>query len=270
MRLTEYSFWITLFGLFTGIHAGINLISNLTRALGVHNNSMGHFAYFWSLCGLHIVSVILSALVLWKAEKIAEFFDRSDKYGSASGRNESVKWEGWSVKLKWVLWQRQCEQKVLAPEERHCPFCVKDSAIPALQKMGCTVSAVMAHQFVFVNRYLEIVATLEISHHRSSPLVLTWREEHIHVPSLLLGSYEPVIRWGMALGWLEKRDSANAKQISNCFWTGKQKGSFRNSSHFLGMYFKRSKRVCLHATVLKVFFGSEQAIHAFIYWANIH
>jgi len=79
MRLTEYSFWITLFGLFTGIHAGINLISNLTRALGVHNNSMGHFAYFWSLCGLHIVSVILSALVLWKAEKIAEFFDRSDK-----------------------------------------------------------------------------------------------------------------------------------------------------------------------------------------------
>jgi hypothetical protein len=48
------------------------------------------------------------------------------------------------------------------------------------------------------------------------------------------------------------------------------KGSFRNSSHFLGMYFKRSKRFCFHATILKVFFGSEQAIHAFIYWANIY
>jgi hypothetical protein len=93
MRLTEYSFWITLFGLFTGIHAGINLISNLTRVLGGHNNSMGHFAWFWSLCGLHIVSVILSALVLWKAEKIADFFDRSDKPSPASGRSESVKVE---------------------------------------------------------------------------------------------------------------------------------------------------------------------------------
>ncbi len=86
LRLTEYSFWITLFGLFTGIQAGVNLISNLTRAFGPHNNSTGDFAFFWSLCGLHILSVILAALILWKAETIAAFLKRSDKPSPASGR----------------------------------------------------------------------------------------------------------------------------------------------------------------------------------------
>ena len=79
-KLTDYSFWITIFGLFTGIHSGIQLISNFFRVLSTSNNSMGYFQYVWSYCGLHIISVILSVLVIWKANEIASFLSRlSDK-----------------------------------------------------------------------------------------------------------------------------------------------------------------------------------------------
>ncbi len=88
-RLTDYSFWITIFGLFTGIHSGIQLISNFFRVISTSNNSMSYFQYFWSYCGLHVVSVILSVLVIWKANEIANFLSRLNKPMNA-GSNTGV------------------------------------------------------------------------------------------------------------------------------------------------------------------------------------
>jgi len=75
-QLTDYSFWVTLFGLFTGIHSGIKLASGLltcvktSDAIGVYFQNIGKYH------GADILSVIISVLVIWKAKRIADMLRR--------------------------------------------------------------------------------------------------------------------------------------------------------------------------------------------------
>jgi len=77
-QLTDYSFWVTLFGLFTGIQSGIKLVSGLLRWV---NTSQAIGMYFQNILKYHgadILAVIVSVLVIWKANKIADML-RSTK-----------------------------------------------------------------------------------------------------------------------------------------------------------------------------------------------
>ncbi len=88
-RLTDYSFWIIIFGLFAGIHSGILLISNFFSALTSSKGSMGYFQFVWTYGGQYIISVIISVLVIWKANEIASFLRHfSDKPGNTESITE--------------------------------------------------------------------------------------------------------------------------------------------------------------------------------------
>ncbi len=78
-RLTDYSFWITICGLFIGIHSGIKLISGLFRVISTNNKSVSYFEFIWPHCGPHMVSVVLSVLLIWKANDIAKLLTHIGK-----------------------------------------------------------------------------------------------------------------------------------------------------------------------------------------------
>ena len=88
-RLTDYSFWIVICGLFTGIHAGVELISSLFRVIG-RNNFMSFFEFVWINWGQHIMSVVLSILIIWKANGIAKFIRRIGNKGVADSNPEEA------------------------------------------------------------------------------------------------------------------------------------------------------------------------------------
>jgi len=77
-KLTDYSFWIKIFGLYLGLHSGIQLISNLFRVFGTNRAGEGYFTFIWSRCGAYIISFVLSVVVIWKAREIAKFLKFSD------------------------------------------------------------------------------------------------------------------------------------------------------------------------------------------------
>jgi hypothetical protein len=76
-QLTDYSFWITLFGLFTGIHAGIKLLSGLLRWVNTSQAIGVYFQNIWKYHGTDILSVIVSVVVIWKAKRIADMLRRT-------------------------------------------------------------------------------------------------------------------------------------------------------------------------------------------------
>ena len=71
-QLTDYSFWVTLFGLFTGIQSGIKLVSGLLRWVTTSQKMGMYFQNILKYHGADILSVIVSVLVIWKANRIAE------------------------------------------------------------------------------------------------------------------------------------------------------------------------------------------------------
>ena len=78
-QLTDYSFWITIFGLFTGIHSGIKLVSGLLKWVNTNQAIGMYFQNIWKHHGTDILSVIVSVLVIWKANRIADML-RSSKH----------------------------------------------------------------------------------------------------------------------------------------------------------------------------------------------
>jgi hypothetical protein len=79
IRLTDYSFWTRLFGLFIGMRSGIKLLSELLRLISPSSVKGDYFVYLLSHQGVHIVSVFLSVLVIWKAERISDLLSRAEK-----------------------------------------------------------------------------------------------------------------------------------------------------------------------------------------------
>ena len=69
----DYSFWIKIFGLYIGLHSGIQLISNLFRLAGISRGGQSYFTFIWSHCGTYIITFIFSVLVIWKAQVIAKY-----------------------------------------------------------------------------------------------------------------------------------------------------------------------------------------------------
>ena len=78
-QLTDYSFWVTLFGLFTGIQSGIKLVSGLLRWVNTSQGIGVYFQSIWKYHGTDILSVIVAVLVIWKANRISEML-RSTKH----------------------------------------------------------------------------------------------------------------------------------------------------------------------------------------------
>jgi hypothetical protein len=82
-QLTDYSFWVTLFGLFTGIHSGIKLVPGLLRWVNTSQGIGVYFQTIWKYHGTDILSVIVAVLVIWKANRIADML-RSTKHTIAT------------------------------------------------------------------------------------------------------------------------------------------------------------------------------------------
>ena len=78
VTLTDYSFWIKIFGLYIGLRSGIQLISNLFRVFGIKPSGQSYFTFVWSYCGTYIITFILSVFVIWKAREIAKYLKRLD------------------------------------------------------------------------------------------------------------------------------------------------------------------------------------------------
>ncbi len=76
-QLTDYSFWVTLFGLFTGIHSGIKLVPGLVRRVNTSQGICVYFQTIWKYHGTDILSVIVAVLVIWKANRIADMLRRT-------------------------------------------------------------------------------------------------------------------------------------------------------------------------------------------------
>ena len=69
VKLTDYSFWITIFGLFTAIQSGIKFISGTLRCI---DKSIGEFFQnMWKYNSMNILAVVLAVVVIWKANSIA-------------------------------------------------------------------------------------------------------------------------------------------------------------------------------------------------------
>jgi len=84
IRLTDYSFWARLFGLFIGMRSGIKLVSELLRLISPSSIKGNYFVYLLSHQGVHTVSVVLSVLIIWKADKISDLLSRSEKTATES------------------------------------------------------------------------------------------------------------------------------------------------------------------------------------------
>ena len=75
VKLTDYSFWITIFGLFTAIQSGIKFISDTLRCI---DKSIGEFFQnMWKYNSMHILAVVLAVVVIWKAKSIATILNHT-------------------------------------------------------------------------------------------------------------------------------------------------------------------------------------------------
>ena len=74
-KLTDYSFWITLFGLFTAIHSGIKFLSEIPRCI---DKSIGvFFQNIWQNESVDIIAFVLAVVVILKAKNIASMLNRT-------------------------------------------------------------------------------------------------------------------------------------------------------------------------------------------------
>jgi len=89
--LTSYGFWIRLFGIFTFLSSGTQLIGRLAIDLSI--NSFNYAGKFWMHgSGALFVSTVLAALIIWKADWIANILGKQNKivqHAPPAGRGEA-------------------------------------------------------------------------------------------------------------------------------------------------------------------------------------
>lgn len=74
-KLTDYSFWIIIFGLFTAIGSGIKCLSGIPRCM---DKSIGvFFQNVWQYESVNILAFALAVVVIWKAKSIASMLNRT-------------------------------------------------------------------------------------------------------------------------------------------------------------------------------------------------
>ena len=74
-KLTDYSFWIIIFGLFTAIGSGIKCLSGIPRCI---DKSIGvFFQNVWHNESVDILALVLAVLVIWKAKSISSMLNRT-------------------------------------------------------------------------------------------------------------------------------------------------------------------------------------------------
>lgn len=77
VKLTDYSFWITIFGLFTAIQSGIKFISGTLRCIDTDKRIGVFFQNMWKYNSMHILAVVLAVAVIWKANSIATMLNHT-------------------------------------------------------------------------------------------------------------------------------------------------------------------------------------------------
>jgi hypothetical protein len=82
-KLTDYSFWITIFGLFTAIGSGIKCISGIPRCLETNKGVDAFFQKVWQYESPNIFAFALAVVVIWKAKSIASMLNRTKTIDSA-------------------------------------------------------------------------------------------------------------------------------------------------------------------------------------------
>ena len=75
--LTSYPFWVKLFGIFIVLQSSIAFLSQLVSDLAIKRQYAG--GSFWMMkSGVELVSAILAAVVIWKADWIAGLLERKN------------------------------------------------------------------------------------------------------------------------------------------------------------------------------------------------
>ena len=82
-KLTDYSFWITIFGLFTTINSGIKCISGIPRCLDTNKGIEAFFQNLWQYESQDIFALALGITVIWKAKSIASILNRINTIDNA-------------------------------------------------------------------------------------------------------------------------------------------------------------------------------------------
>ena len=79
VKLTDYSFWITIFCLFTAIQSGIKFISGTLRCIDTDKSIGEFFQNMWKYNSMHILAVVLAVVVIWKANSFSSMLCRKNK-----------------------------------------------------------------------------------------------------------------------------------------------------------------------------------------------
>ncbi len=82
-KLTDYSFWITIFGLFTAIGSGIKCISGIPRCIDPNMGIDVFFQNLWHYQSENIFALALAVFVIWKAKSIASMLNRTKTIDAA-------------------------------------------------------------------------------------------------------------------------------------------------------------------------------------------
>jgi hypothetical protein len=80
-KLTDYSFWITIFGLFTAIHSGIKCLSGIPRC--IDKSISVFFLNVWHNESVDILAFVFAVAVIWKAKSIASMLNRTKTIDAA-------------------------------------------------------------------------------------------------------------------------------------------------------------------------------------------
>ena len=82
-KLTDYSFWITIFGLFTAIYSGIKSLSGIPRCIETGKGIDVFFINVWHNESVNILAFVLAVVVIWKAKSIASMLNRTKTIDAA-------------------------------------------------------------------------------------------------------------------------------------------------------------------------------------------
>ena len=82
-KLTDYSFWIIIFGLFTAIGSGIKFISGIPRCIETNKGIGAFYQNLWHYQSENIFAFALAAFIIWKAKSIASMLNRTKTIDSA-------------------------------------------------------------------------------------------------------------------------------------------------------------------------------------------
>jgi len=69
--LASYAFWIRLLGIFTFLSSGIRLVGDFAMSIGIYPK-LADLRYWFVNSAWNITSTILGAVVIWKADWLAE------------------------------------------------------------------------------------------------------------------------------------------------------------------------------------------------------